>query len=75
MGDEAGSQIGEEFGMGGLLALHAEVAGGGGEGATEMPVPNAIDDDARGERSGVSENPFAEFEPSGALLEAAVALR
>ena len=50
IGDEAMGQPVEQLGMRRLLAQLAEVARGGHQPAAEMILPDAVDDDARGER-------------------------
>ena len=40
----------EQLGVAGFVAAEAEVAGGGDEALAEMMMPDAIDDDARGQR-------------------------
>ena len=50
IGHEARGQIVEQFGMRGLFALNAEIAGGGDQRLAEMPAPDAVHDDARGQR-------------------------
>ena len=47
--DEARREIVEQLRMRRLFALRAEIARRGDEGLPEVPAPDAIDDDARGE--------------------------
>ena len=52
--------------MGGLFALGAKVTGGGDERFAEVPAPNAIDDDAGGQRGAVAEEFLGEVRATGA---------
>ena len=66
-GDEVDGEGIEEFGMGGQIAAEAEVAGGGDEAGAEVVHPDAVDEDAGGERVvGVDEG-LGEFEAAGAV--------
>ena len=52
--------------MAGPRAAGTEVAGGRHDSAAEMPVPDAIDDDARGQRIRRIGDPLGEFETAAA---------
>ena len=49
-------------GMSRFVALGAEIAGRIDQWLAEVPTPDAVDDDAGGERGGVGEDPFGQFE-------------
>src|SRR4051794_32392712 len=58
--------------MRGPLALRAEVASGTDQPFAEMPIPNAIDDDARGQGGGITKNFVAQFSAAGTLEKLAL---
>ena len=74
VGDEARGQVVEQLRMGRLLALGAEIAGRLDQRLAEVPAPDAIDDDAGGERSGVGEDLLGQFQPARAVVKGGVAL-
>ena len=61
--DEAARQPVEKLGMGGFTADRAEVARRVDDAAAEVPVPDAVDDDSRGERVLGVGDPARQFEP------------
>ena len=64
-GEEFGGEPVEEFGVGGGGALHAEVVFGFDEAASEVLLPDAVDDDACGEGVFRADDPFGEIEAVG----------
>ena len=50
----------EEFGMRGRTAEGSEIGGTGGQGFAEMVLPDAVDDDACGQRVRLVGEPFCE---------------
>ena len=48
----------QEFWMRGVLSLPAKVTGGGHKALTEMLLPNAVDENTRGQRVVRIRNPF-----------------
>ena len=51
------------------VALRAEIAGSGYERAAEMPAPDAIDNDAGGQRGGLADNLLGQLQAARAGAE------
>ena len=67
--DEVRGQPVEEFGVGWLVALGAEIVRCFDNPFSEVRLPDAIDDDARGQRVVITGDPFSQSEsPSGDLI-------
>lgn len=67
--DEFKGEVFEEFRVRGSFALGSEIAGGAHESASEMLIPDAIDDDSCGECLGFVEQCFGELGSSAAIIE------
>ncbi len=63
---EATGEVIEKFGVRGGFAEVAEFAGGIDQAATEVVLPDAIDDDASGEGCGVFDDGLCEFQATAA---------
>src|SRR5581483_9724178 len=66
--DEAAGEPVEQLGVRGRLAAGAEIVGRGDDAASEMPLPDAIDHHARGQRILLVGDPLRELEAAAALL-------
>ena len=65
-GDEAGGELIEQFGMGGPVAHTTEIRGRADDAFAEMMLPDAVDDDAGGER--VIDDRVRQLGAAGALF-------